>query len=163
MRQLIAKRLFQAGVALALFCPAAGAQSTGGREACSYAQCALGIVPAWNGLRVTQGASHTPVANLGFFWTGSLDRVFSPNDSALAYGRRAVRVRRTAAVFTDVGAIALGYAVIRGVTRGRLDGGDRTVAIIGGATFAVSVPLQFHADGLLSKAVWWRNTRYAAP
>jgi hypothetical protein len=29
-----------------------------------------------------------------------------------------------------------------------------------GALF-ISVPLQFAADGALSKAVWWHNVRYA--
>ena len=140
---------------------AAGAQSSPTQAPCNYARCALGIVPAWNGLLITQGASHSRVANLGFFWTGSLDAVFAPNDSALAYSRRAVRVRRTAAVLTDVGALALGYAAVRGLSTGRLEGTDRTVALIGGASFAVSVPLQFAADGLLSRAIWWRNAEYA--
>jgi hypothetical protein len=27
--------------------------------------------------------------------------------------------------------------------------------------FVIGVPLQFSADGLLSKAVWWHNARYA--
>jgi hypothetical protein len=163
MRRSIATRCFFTGLLAALVCTVAGAQSAPARESCSYTQCALGIVPAWNGLLVTQGAAHTRVANMGFFWTGSLDRVFAPHDSALAYGRRAVRVRRTAAVLTDLGAAALGYAVVRGVAKGRLNGGDKTVAIVGGAAFAVSVPLQFSADGLLSRAVWWRNSTYAAP
>ena len=156
-------RMRSAIVALVAACLAgvpANAQSPQNDAACSYVRCALGIVPAWNGLLVTQGASHTRVANLGFFWTGSLDRVFAQNDSALAYARRAVRVRRTAAVFTDLGAVALGVAAVRGLSAGRLEGADRTVAMVGGASFAIGVPLQFAADGLLSRAIWWRNTAY---
>jgi hypothetical protein len=163
MRTPVVARFARVVVGLALTGTTAVAQSASVQGTCSYAQCALGIVPAWNGLLVTQGASHTRLANLGFFWTGSLDHVFAPNDSALAYGRRAVRVRRTAALLTDVGALALGYAAVRGLSNGRLNGGDRAVAIVGGATFAVSVPLQFSADGLLSRAVWWRNSRFAVP
>ncbi len=128
---------------------------------CTYQRCALGIAPAWNGLVVTRGISQEQVANLGFFWSGSLDRVFAGNDSALAQGRRAVRVRRIAAVLTDAGAVGLAFAGARAVSRGSLTSTDRVVAMVGGAAFAVSVPLQFAADGLLSRAVWWRNAEYS--
>lgn len=137
------------------------AQPPGPASSCNYARCALGIVPAWNGLLITRGASHERVANLGFFWAGSLDHVFAGSDSAVAYGRRAVRTRRAAAALTDLGALALGVASIRGLANGRLSTGDRAAAVAGAAAFAVSVPLQFAADGQLSRAIWWRNTLYA--
>lgn len=130
-------------------------------EACIYTRCALGIAPVWNGLLVTRGASQQRVANLGFFWTSTLAAPFAGNDSALVYANRAVRVRRVAAVLTDVGVLALGYTAVRAATQGRLVGSDRIVAVAGGSVFAVSVPLQFAADGLLSRAVWWRNTEYS--
>jgi hypothetical protein len=130
-------------------------------EPCTYRRCALGIVPAWNGLLVTRGEAHQRVGNLGFFWAGSLDRHFAGSDSALGYARRAVKVRRVAAVFTDVGALALGYAAVKVLTNGALRGDDRVVAAAGAAAFGVSVPLQFAADGLLSRAIWWQNTTYA--
>jgi hypothetical protein len=38
---------------------------------------------------------------------------------------------------------------------------DRVIGAIGAGAFAVSLPLQFSADGLLSRAVWWHNGRFA--
>lgn len=151
--------------ACATLAPSARAQSAHGQPApvgeCSYEHCALGISPVWNGLLVTQGVEQKQVANLGFFWTRSLDEVFAGTDSALAYGRRAVKVRRTAAILTDLGALALGFAAVRAAQDGSLDHGAKAVAIAGVASFGASVPLQFAADGLLSRAIWWRNARYA--
>ena len=140
---------------------AQGTSLSAAAASCTYQRCALGIAPAWNGLVVTRGAAQERVANLGFFWTRSLDHVFVGSDSALAQGRRAVRVRRVAAVLTDVGALTLGYAAVRAVSRGSLTHAERVVSIAGGAAFAASVPLQFAADGLLSRAVWWRNAEYS--
>ena len=37
----------------------------------------------------------------------------------------------------------------------------RAVSVRRVAAVAISVPLQFSADGLLSRAVWWHNARYA--
>jgi hypothetical protein len=42
-----------------------------------------------------------------------------------------------------------------------MDDSDRVIAVIGAASLGVSVPLQFAADGALSRAVWWHNVRYA--
>lgn len=128
---------------------------------CSYSRCALGIVPAWNGLVVTRGAEHRREANLGFFWTASLDHLFADSDSARSYAQRAVKVRRVAAVLTNLGGIALGYAAVKAVANGELHRADRIVAASGAAMFGVSVPLQFAADGLLSRAIWWQNGVYA--
>ena len=127
---------------------------------CSYLHCALSIEPKLIGLDVVNGATGARVAHLGFFWPGDLGATFAANDSASVFAARAVRVRRTAAAFTDVGALLLGYAVLRqsgGGSRGR----GRTVGAIGAGVFAIGVPLQFSADGLLSRALWWHNARYA--
>lgn len=124
---------------------------------CTYARCALAIAPVWNGLDVVRGADARRVTGLGFFWTGDIRSSVAGNDSAVAYAVRAVRVRRVAAVFTDVGALALGYAAARRIQNGSFSAADRAVAIGGGAAFAVSVPLQFAADGLLSRSLWWFN------
>ena len=35
------------------------------------------------------------------------------------------------------------------------------IGAVGGTAFAIGVPLQFSADGLLSRAVWWHNARYS--
>ena len=128
---------------------------------CTYSRCALGIVPAWNGLVVTKGAGQQRVGNLGFFWTSSLAPLFAGNDSAAVYARRAVRVRRAAAALTDVGGAAMGYVALRAALRGRLQDQDRVVGVVGASLFVESVPLQFGADGLLSHAIWWRNSDYS--
>ncbi|MDB4892507.1 MAG: hypothetical protein JWL61_4362 [Gemmatimonadetes bacterium] len=127
--------------------------------ACTYLQCALGIAPAWNGLDVVDGATGRRVASLGFFWPHRVDGSFAGSDSAISYATKAFRVRRTAAAFTDVGVLLLGYAGVRQVSGG-LHGTDRVVGILGAGAFAVGVPLQFSADGLLSRAVWWHNSRF---
>ena len=127
---------------------------------CTYLHCALGIAPAWNALDVIDGATGRRVASLGFFWPHRVDASFAGSDSAIAYATQAFRVRRTAAAFTDVGILLLGYAVVRQVNGG-LHGTNRVVGALGAGAFAVGVPLQFSADGLLSRAVWWHNARYA--
>lgn len=128
---------------------------------CTYAQCALAIAPVWNGLDVVRGSEGHRVTGLGFFWTGDISRAVAGNDSAVAYAVRAVQVRRAAAALTDVGALALGYVAARRLRNGALAGMDRSVAIEGGAALAISVPLQFMADGLLSRSVWWFNGKFA--
>jgi len=127
--------------------------------ACTYLRCGLGIAPAWNGLDVVDGATGRRVTGLGFFWPHGVDASFAGSDSAISYATKAFRVRRTAAAFTDVGVVLLGYAVVRQVSVG-LHGTDRVVGALGAGAFAIGVPLQFSADGLLSKAVWWHNARY---
>lgn len=129
-------------------------------SACSYERCALGIAPTWSGLNVVRGTDGTRVASLGFFWPRDLAPVFAGRDSAARYATRAVRVRRGGAVLTDAGILLLGYAVARQIGTGGLRRGDRVAAGAGVAAMAASVPLQFAADGLLSRAVWWHNTRF---
>jgi hypothetical protein len=169
MRRLVPWVVVALSIALRLP-PALGAQGTSPPPAptaspdrdgaCTYERCALGIAPAWNGLLVVRGASGTRVANLGFFWPGTLAHVFSGADSAAWYAARAVRVRRGGALLTNVGGLLLGYAAARRATQERRPD-VRGLAIAGAAALAVSVPLQFAADGLLSRAVWWHNARYA--
>jgi hypothetical protein len=128
--------------------------------ACSYRRCALGIAPTWSGLNVVRGTDGARVAGLGFFWARGLAPVFAGADSASHYAARAVRVRRGGALLTDAGVLLLGYAAARQIGSGRLRSGDRNAAVAGAAALAASVPLQFAADGLLSRAVWWYNARF---
>lgn len=135
--------------------------------ACSYRECALSIAPTWNGLAIVRGADGRRVANLNFF----LPRDITPAlrgepsaigaDSALAHAERALALRRAAAVLTDVGGVAMVAALVHAASGGRA---DRSAKVAGGAGLAaliVSVPIQFAADGALSRAVWWHNLRYA--
>ena len=150
--------------ALAAQAPAAGSRDT----ACSYQRCALTIVPSWNGLAVTRGVTGDRVALLHFFLPRNVSRDIAGPDSAApgaerarAEGYRAVQLRRTAAGFSDGGALLLAAASVGALKAGRMRRQDAVLAGIGGAAFAVSVPLQFAADGALSRAVWWYNRRFA--
>jgi hypothetical protein len=129
-------------------------------DPCTYERCALGITPSWNALDVVNGATGDQVASLGFFLPHTLEATFAGNDSASFYAARAFAVRRNAAVLTDAGILMLGYAASRQMSGG-LNTRDRVIGAIGAGAFAVSVPLQFSADGLLSRAVWWHNGRFA--
>lgn len=135
---------------------------------CSYRECALSIAPVWNGLTVVRGADGRRVANLDFF----LPRDIAPAlrgdapgalgaDSAFAHAERAVALRRVGAVLTDMGGVAMVVAIARAASAGRASRSDRVVGGTGLAALLVSVPLQFAADGALSRAVWWHNLRYA--
>lgn len=156
----------RAALALAvLVCAVPGAlraQRAGGPAAadCPYSRCALGISPAWNGLLVVRGPERAREANLNFFLPREIGAAFA-GDSARAYASRAVATRRAAAVFTDFGALLLAVAAARAGAAGRLDRAGRVTAVAGAAAFVVGVPLQFSADGLLARAVWWHNARFA--
>lgn len=134
--------------------PAAG-------DACPYDRCALSIAPVWHGLALVEGTAGRRVATLGFFRVRPLDDVLAGRDSAAWYGARAVRVRRAAAVLTDVGGLLLGYALVRRVGAGAFARDARVAAVVGVTAGAVSVPLHFVADGHLSRAVWWHNRQFA--
>lgn len=127
-------------------------------SSCSYLACGLRIAPVWNGLDVVRGAEGQRVSGLGFFWAKDVRPALAVNDSSAAYAARAVRVRRVAAVLTDAGALALAYAAGRQLHNGAFTSGDKGAAVAGATAFAVSVPLQFAADGLLSRSLWWFNS-----
>lgn len=134
--------------------PTAAAQTTCVR----YDECAYNLVPRGLGLAVVRGESEVHVATLGFLWPGRLDGIFGDDAAAERLGAAAVRTRRVAALFTVGGLAAL-------ATGGLLAMEDEDaalgVAAAGAVSLAVSVPLQFRADGLLSRAVWRYNARFA--
>ena len=134
---------------------------------CAYDQCALGISPTWSGLAVVRGPDGPHVTNLYFLWprdiTGALRGadVHAPGaDSAVAYARRAMQLRRVGAVFTDASIGLLAGAAIGAMRSEPRGHWNRALLGAAGATMAISVPLQFAADGALSRAVWWHNLRY---
>ncbi|HEX7977079.1 MAG TPA: hypothetical protein VF461_00645 [Gemmatimonadaceae bacterium] len=135
-------------------------------SACSYRQCALGIAPAWNGLAVVRGTGGPRVANLHFFWPADISTALRGDpfargaDSAAASARRAISLRRAGAALTDLGVVATGIAVVTGMRARRIRTEERAVGGAGFAAILLSVPLQFAADGALSRAVWWHNMRY---
>jgi hypothetical protein len=135
--------------------------------ACTYRACALTIAPTWNGLAVVRASSGERVANLHFFWPhdvtpalAGVDAGAVGADSAAAYARDAVRLRRVGAIFTDAGIVLAAGAAASALRHGRLSRDGGVLAGIGAASLAVSVPFQFAADGALSRAVWWHNLRF---
>ncbi len=135
-------------------------------SACSYQQCALGIAPTWNGLAVVRGTGGPRVANLHFFWPADISPALRGDpfargaDSAAASARRAIALRRAGAALTDIGVVATGVALVSALRAHRVGTAQRAVGGVGLAAIVVSVPLQFAADGALSRAVWWHNLRY---
>ena len=115
-----------------------------------------------------RGSSSATVANLNFFLPRDIShalrgdgRLFVGSDSVSAAVKRAVRLRRIGAVFTDAGLIGIAVAGARALSDGS---NKRTNGIIAGTGFAllgIAVPFQFAADGALSKAIWWYNWRYS--
>jgi hypothetical protein len=130
-------------------------------DTCTYRSCALAVVPAWNGLDLVKGEREERVGRLGFLWTRDVRPVFAGEPRALEFAGRAVRTRRTAAIFTDLGGALLVAALAGGLADTGHPGGWQALAIGGGVVFAIGVPLQFAADGNLSRAVWWANLRLA--
>lgn len=127
-------------------------------DACDYRTCAYNLVPRGLGLAVVRGEAEAPVATLGFLWTRDVSAAF--DGEAVPAARAAVRTRRWAAVFTDLGLALL----VAGAASAATDDLDQTAAamMIGGAaSVGVSVPLQFLADKHLARAVWRHNARYA--
>ena len=135
---------------------------------CTYTACALNIAPRWNGLAVVRGSDGPQIANLNFFWPRDIaPSLRGPSsrapgaDSALAHAQRAVRIRRVGAAFTDAGIVAGAIGAVGALSAGRVGTVDGVLLGVGVAALGVSVPLQFAADGALSRAVWWHNRRYA--
>ena len=154
---------------LALVVRPANAQSRSAADsACSYRNCALSIVPTWNGLAVARGAQGPRVANLQFLWPRDITAALAgPDahvrgaDSAAASAQRAVALRRVGAALTDAGIVLAAGAAIGALHAGQFRRRDGVAAGVGGAALALSVPFQFAADGALSRAVWWHNLRFA--
>lgn len=136
-------------------------------SACSYAACALVIIPRWNGLAVVRSTNGPGMANLNFFWPRSVTAALrggamgdAAADSAAAHAQHALGLRRAGAAFTDLGMVAVAVVAARVASNGGMSGADKVAAGAGLASLAISVPLQFGADGELSRAVWWHNLRY---
>lgn len=143
-------------LAIALLAASRRASAQDSTAACPYVRCALGIAPVWHGLAVVRGARSETVAMLGFFRARPLT-LFAGHDSAGHDAARAFRTRRVASALTDGGALLLAIGAMRALGAGRLDASGRVLLGVGAATLGASVPLQFAADGHLSRAVWWYN------
>jgi hypothetical protein len=138
---------------------AASAQSA--PDTCTYRRCALTLLPVWNGLTIVRGENEERVGRLGFFWPEDVSPLFAGNPQALSYAKNAVRVRHNAAILTDAGAALLLVALIGGFADSGNTHTYQAIAIGGAISFGVGVPVQFAADGELSRAVWWHNSQWA--
>ena len=115
-----------------------------------------------------RGTNGPQVANLNFFWPGDVAAALrgpSPSTpgagSAAAYARQAVRLRRIGAALTDGGVMLAAIGAVGAGRAGRTRRSDSVLLGVNGAALGLSVPLQFAADGALSRAVWWHNARFA--
>jgi hypothetical protein len=157
----VGMRIIRAIAAFFFALPIVTARAQARTEAnCSYESCALGIAPVWNGLAITRGERQQHVATLGFFLPNDVTSVFEGNEAAVDAARDAVRTRTIAAALTDAGIVLVGSGLARAAFQRHFDGFSQVLAISGAASLAASVPLQFTADGLLSRAVWLYNRKY---
>jgi len=129
-------------------------------SACTYARCALWIAPRWHALDVARGDRRERAGTLDFFWPRDVRPTFAGSDSAVHAAGRAVRRRRLGAALTDLGAIGLAVGSARIARHGDLHAPGGGLALAGVALLGASVPVQFAADGELSRAVWWYNARF---
>lgn len=134
----------------------------------AYRSAAFSIAPRWDGLAVVRGTNRERVANLHFFWPRDItaelrgtDTTAIGLDSLTRHVQRAVALRRAGAGFTDLGILTMAVAVVRSLRDGQFATRDQQLAAAAVGALVVSVPLQFAADGELSRAVWWHNLRFA--
>ena len=128
---------------------------------CTYQTCALGLVPVWDGLSVVRGDSDRRIATLGFFLPGDVSSVFQEDPDALEAARDAVQIRQIGAALTDGGLVLAATGIARALFRRDWDRLSSALTIGGAAALGASVPVQFAADGELSRAVWLYNRRFA--
>jgi hypothetical protein len=129
------------------------------QEACGYDRCALSISPRLTALDVVRGANEERVASLAFLWPRDVSAPFRGDEGALRFAARASRHRRLAAVFTDVGLVAVVTGLSRSARGGHGDGRAIAGAVL--AFVASSVSIHFSADADLARAVWTYNRRFA--
>ena len=137
-------------------------------SAMTYRSAALSIAPRWDGLAVVRGTNRQLVANLHFFWPRDItselrgtDTTAIGLDSLTHHAQRAVALRTAGAGFTDLGMLTMAVAIVRSLRDGQFATRDQQLAAAAVGALVVSVPLQFAADGELSRAVWWHNIRFA--
>ena len=160
MLSMLRFSFYAAVIALAASSSVAAAQRQAPAN-CTYQTCALGLAPVWDGLAVTRGDSERRVATLGFFLPGDVSSVFEGDSEALEAARAAVRIRQIGAVLTDGGLLFAATGIARGLFRRDWDKLSTAFTIGGATALGVSIPVQFAADGELSRAVWLYNRRFA--
>jgi hypothetical protein len=150
-----------AGVLALALIPLAANSQVRSEPNCTYQTCALGLAPVWDGLAVVRGESERRVGTLGFFVPGDMSGIFKDDADALDAAREAVRIRRIGAVLTDAGIVLAATGLARALFQREFDKLSGALAVAGAASLGASIPVQFAADGYLSRAVWLYNRRYA--
>lgn len=131
-----------------------------GDSSCAYDRCALNIVPRLFALDVVRGAREDRVASLAFLLPKRVVPAFAGSEAAEQHAAHAFRLRRTAAVLTDLGLVVVVSAGSRAAATARGRSAASTMTGVGLAMIASSVPIHFAADGELSRAVWEYNRRF---
>jgi hypothetical protein len=131
-----------------------------GDSSCAYDRCALNIVPRLFALDVVRGAREDRVASLAFLLPKRVVPAFAGSEAAEQHAAHAFRLRRTAAVLTDLGLVVVVSAGSRAAASARGRSAASTMTGVGLAMIASSVPIHFAADGELSRAVWEYNRRF---
>jgi hypothetical protein len=137
----------------------AGAQSA--ESTCGYERCALNIVPRLFALDVVRGSTEERVGSLAFLLPSRVSGAFAGSDAAQDHASHAFRVRRVAAVLTDLGMVVVATAGSHAVATAHNRTASATISGIGLAIVAGSIPIHFAADGELSRAVWEYNRRFS--
>jgi hypothetical protein len=124
--------------------------------------CALGIAPRLTSLAVVRGDSQTSAGSLSFVWprSGFLS-AFDGDSIARAAARRSLRTRVSGAALTDLGVALLGGTAVHASGHRGFHRGTTALASAGALAVAISVPIQFAADGQLSRAVFHFNQQFA--
>ena len=128
---------------------------------CTYQTCALGLAPVWDGLAIVRGEPESRVGTLGFFVPGDVSAIFRDDADALDAAREAVRIRRIGAALTDAGIVLAATGLARALFQRDFDKFSGVLTVAGAASLGASIPVQFAADGYLSRAVWLYNRRYS--
>ena len=101
------------------------------------------------------------VATLGFFIPEDISHVFAEDADARDAARDAFRIRQAGAVLTDAGALLAVTGLARALFQRDWDGLSTGLTLAGATSLAAAIPVQFAADGALSRAVWLFNRRFA--
>lgn len=142
-------------IGLALCSASLAAQSVD--TSCTYARCALGILPRLTALDVVRGVGEERVGSLAFLFPRDVQGVFASNESAKRHAAHALSLRRVGAALTFAGGVLLVTGAVHAAAsrNGRVPWA--AAAGVGVATFGASVPVHFAADAELSRAVWAFN------
>jgi len=145
---------------LQLLVLAPSARAQGVDSSCTYARCALNIIPRITALDVVRGDQEERVASLAFLFPRDMQKTFASSELAQHHAARALTTRRIAAALTDLGGALIVTALVNAATRHEHEIPSDTF-FAGVALIGISVPIHFSADAELSRAVREYNRRFS--